>query len=224
MDISFFKKIKFPLIFLTKLSKKLENNKDFISDEKLFYFMKFFFRFNHFYLIDLEIISLFKFIKNTHPKTYKFIKSHDKLLNITTSNFRKLFDYKDRVGDFINKDIDYQINFWEQKLDRLIAINDSTFGDGFILKLIVEETENINYVNEIINRFILIKKLLGHKFFIKNNIILFTVEEFMNLDFQIKVRLFMKFYIKCKFILNKDITNLKNLKKSWEFLKFIYKY
>lgn len=223
MDISFFKKIKFPIIFLTKLSKKLEENNDFIDDEKLFYFMKYFFRLYHYYLIDLKIINLFKSIKDSHPKTYKFINSHDKLLNVTIINFRKLLNYRDTVSNkFINQDISKQIQYWEHKLKKLIAINDATFGDGFILKIILNDEENINYVNEIINRFILIKKLLGTKFFQKNKIILFTLENFNKFDYQIKVRIFMKFYVKCKFILEENIDNLKNTKNSWELLKFFY--
>ena len=223
MDLSFFKKIKYPIIFLTKLSKKIEENKEIINDEKLFYFIKFFFRFNHFNLIDLKIVSIFKSIKISHPKTYKFINSHDKLLNLTTTNFRDLLVYKDKVSKrFLNSNIDYQINFWEEKLKKLIAINDSTFGDGFIIKIILQSDENTYYVNEMVNRLILMKKLLGSNFFKKNKIILFTYFDFMNFDYQIKVKIFMKFYVKCKFILNEDITKLKNLKKSWNFLKYIY--
>jgi len=224
MDLSFFKKIKYPIIFLKKLSKKLEINKDLIEDEKLFYFMKFFFRFNHFYLIDLKIISIFKSIKNSHPKSYKFINSNDKLLNLTTNNFRKLLDYKDRVNiRFIKNTIDYQINFWEDKLKLLNSINDSTFGDGFIIKVILQNDENIHYVNEMVNRLFLMKKLLGSNFFRKNKIVLFTYSDFMNFDYQIKVKIFMRFFVKCKFIINEDITNLKKAKKSWDLLKYFYK-
>lgn len=226
MDLTFYKKIKFPIIFLTKLSEKIKENLNIINDEKLFYLIKFFFKFNHFYLIDLKLCKLFNSIINSHPKSFKFINSHDILLNLTVSNFRKLFDYRDRVGyKFIDKDIEYQISFWEDKIKILNAINDCSFSnDSFIIKLMTLNTDNIHYTKEIINRLILIKKLLGNKFFKKNKIILFTLEDFNNLDYQNKVKLFMKFFIKCKHIINTDIYILKETKNYWDLLKFMYRF
>ncbi|ADO67356.1 hypothetical protein crov322 [Cafeteria roenbergensis virus] len=222
MDLSFFKKIKFPVIFLTQLSTKLKNNENLIIDNKLLYFLKYFYRFYHYNLIDLQISCLFKSIKITHPKSYKFLIQQDKLLSLTVSSLRKLFNYKNRVSSkFINKHIIDQINFWEDKLIKLNAINDCNFGDGFHLQLILQKN-NYYYINELVQRFILIKKLLGNKFFKKNSILLFTIDDFLDLEYKIKITLFIKFFTKCKHILTEDINNLKETNKYIEILKHIY--
>jgi hypothetical protein len=221
MDLSFYKNIKYPLIFLSKLVTHVNKNND-ITDEFLFYTMKYFLRFYHPKIYQYNIIRLFSDFKEKYNKTYVLIHSHQKLLEINIKNFTELLEYRDRIRPFIMRmTLENQIKYWKGKLKKLEAINDSTNGEGFFMKLISNENNKI-YQDELINRLILIKKLFGYKFFKSNNIVLFTIEDFNNFDVQIRNKIYLKLIIKLRNILKIDIQNLTKTLNSWNLIKYIY--
>ena len=193
-----------------------------LNDEFIFYFMKYFLRIFHSYLIDIDILKLFKLIKKTHPKTYKLIESHQEFLNINIRNLKKLLEYKKRVPDSIMKrSLKNQIEYWDNKSKMLEGINDSTFGEGFMIKLLNNE-KNEMYQRELINRLVLIKELFGLEFFTLNEIVVFTFKDFEMFDYQIRSKIYLKLILKLRFILKNNIKILKKTDKSLELIKYLY--
>lgn len=222
MDLSFYKNIKYPLCFLYNINNYVNKNKNKISDEMFFYTIKYFLRFFHPKLISYNILPLFKDNKDTHNKTFILVKSHQELLKLNIINFTELLKYKNRVlKNIIKMKLEKQIQYWKNKLQKLEAINDSSFGEGFFLK-IIQNDKNESYQNELLNRIILIKKLFGCSFFFKNKISLFTVESFYSFDNQIKNKIFLKLIIKLRNILKNDIELLTKTLNSWNLIKYIY--
>ena len=222
MDLSFYKNIKYPLCFLYNINNYVNKNKDKISDEMFFYTIKYFLRFFHPKLINYNILPLFKDNKDTHNKTFVLVKSHQELLKLNINNFTKLLEYRDRVPkNIIKMKLEKQIEYWKNKLEKLEAINDSSFGEGFFIK-VIQNDDNLAYQNELLNRIILIKKLFGYRFFKNNKISLFTVEDFFSFDNQIKNKIFLKLIIKLRDIIKTDTQHLIKTLNSWNLIKYIY--
>lgn len=257
MDLTFYKKIKYPLCFLFNLVNYLKkykyipnkinnNNYDIsksiiydivnkitntevkqteITDELLFYTIKYFLRIFHPKIANYNILKLFYSLKNKYNKTFILIKSHQKLIKINTNNFNKYLEYQkktNKINKYICKmTLEKQINYWKNKLKILNSINDSTYGDGFFIKIIMD-TNNKFYDQELFNRFILIKNTFGIKFFKHNNISLFTVYDYHTFDDNTKKHIYMLLFKNIKQILTNDIQFLINTLEHWNLIKHIY--
>lgn len=227
MDLSCYGKIKYPLVFLSNLKILMENqqnsDKEKITDEKAFYLVKYFLRFYHFKIKECDISQLFVNFNKIFPKTTNLIASHQRVISILIKDFENIKSYHDKVGDkFIDKKIDDQILFWQNKLDILHAINETTFGEGYMIRLINMPHKNEHYQKETINRLIQIKKLLGLKFFIKNKIELFTIKDFENFSHIIQAKIYLHLFIKIKNIIQTDINKLQSLNSSLKLFRYLY--
>ena len=128
--------------------------------------------------------------------------------------------------------LDNNINYWQNKYVKINAINDSSFGNGFHLRILSDsgvkvlkqnfmesETEQIiktttfNYTNEMINRLCDIKEVLGTSFFSKNNIKMFTIELFKGLNYELQKKIYWKMFMKIMSVIKKDLDNLIECKK-----------
>ena len=202
------------------------NNYDFnglkLDDKFTFYFMKYFLRVFHSYLVDVNLLKLFRPIKKSHNRTYSLVETHQALLKKNIYNLKKLLEYKNRVcKNVINMSLENQIKYWEKKSVMLEAINDSSFGEGFMIRLL-QNYQSIIFQKELIERLILIKKLFGLEFLKLNNIVLFTLEQFETFDFKIRGKIYLKFILKLRFILKNDIKILKKTNRSLELIKYLY--
>lgn len=212
---------------IIKSQLDINSNKVDLNDQFLFYVLKYFFKFYYLKLIDCDILKLFEKIKDSHSKSYSLIKLHQQLLKSQCENMIKLDLYIKRVKNLddpklSSKSLDENIDYLKLKLELLNGINDSTFGDGFFFKLLQLENKNLIYEKEIINRLILVKKLLGSNFFKNNNIDLITLNDFLLLDYKDQNKFYFKFFKNIKLILENDIKMLLKTKKIINLLKYIY--
>ena len=212
---------------IIKSKLDINSNKVDLNDQFLFYVLKYFFKFYYLKLIDCDILKLFEKIKDSHSKSYSLIKLHQQLLKSQCENMIKLDLYIKRVKNLddlklSSKSLDENIDYLKLKLELFNGINDSTFGDGFFFKLLQLENKNLMYEKEVINRLILVKKLLGSNFFKNNNIDLITLNDFLMLDYKDQNKFYFKLFKNIKLILENDIKMLLKTKKIINLLKYIY--
>jgi hypothetical protein len=215
------KTLKYPLVFLSTLVKK----KDKIDDEKFRLVFVKLITYQQDYFIDLNIVPLFSIIKNSHPETWKIVKTYQKVLKQNLLNFEGIRKYRKFVSKrFFNLSLEKQIKKWEEKLSLIKALDDSTFptGDTFSIKLLLLENGNQELVDEMILRLAKFKEILSHSYFIKQKIVLFTTEEFEKFTWKEKTTLFLKFFQKIKKKIQEKIDLLKKTKNYLDILNEIY--
>lgn len=247
MDLIIYSKIKYPLIFLDKLSKQD------ISDNLMFMTIKYFFRFHHNKIQDLKIIKLFdKLDKEKYKKTIAMIVAHDYLLEENVINFTNIRKYAGKIPKkLLYSSIENNIKYWENKLIKINAINDSSFGEGFHLKVLGDiknepkkskkssknicydyseeiilkkaNKKNLNtYTNEMIERMYNIKNILGTSFFRKHKIILFSKYFYIDIEYKNQIKIYFKFILKVLEIIKSYIADLKKLKHYRDLLLKLY--
>jgi len=171
------------------------------------------------YFLDLDLAPLFFEIKLTHPQTWKIVKVYQKVLKLNLANFEKMRNYKNNVANRIfNLSLANQILYWNKKLNYIKALDDASFGDSFSIKMLTHDKKNYIYENEIINRLIKVKSILGIKFFTKNNIILFLLNDFLNFTWTDKTKIYFKLI---KTIKNKIIEIINLLKNTETYLNIL---
>jgi len=215
------KKLKYPLVFLSRLVKK----KDKISDEKFRLVFVKLITFQQDYFLDLNIVPLFTIIKQSHPETWRIVKTYQKVLKQNLNNFKEMRKYRDKVHSrFFKLSLEKQIKKWQDKLNIIKAVDDSSFptGDTFSIKLLVMEKGNEELVMEMILRLKKLMEILSHSYFIKQKIILFTVEEFEKYSWKEQTVLFLKFFQKIKKKIQEKIDLLSKTKNYLDILNEIY--
>ena len=215
------KKLKYPLVFLSTLVKK----KDKISDEKFRLVFVKLITFQQDYFLDLNIVPLFTIIKQSHPETWRIVKTYQKVLKQNLINFKEMRKYREKVNSrFFKLSLENQIKKWQDKLNLIKAVDDSSFptGDTFSIKLLVMEKGNEELVMEMILRLKKLMEILSHSYFIKQKIILFTVEEFEKYSWKEQTVLFLKFFQKIKKKIQEKIDLLSKTKNYLDILNEIY--
>ena len=229
MDLSVYKKVKYPLVFLKRLSEQEIN-------EKLMYeTLKYFLRFYQQKLYGYKIGDLFDNMDDKYKKVKLLANGYDMLYNENMKYFLKLEKYGKKINRrLLYSSLDNNINYWQNKYVKINAINDSSFGNGFHLRILsdsgkvlknikeniveseteqVIKTKNYNYTNEMINRLCDIKEVLGTSFFSKNDIKMFTIKLFESLDYELQKKIYLKMFVKIMNVIKKDLDNLIECKK-----------
>lgn len=213
------KTIKYPLVFFYNKIK----NKSKISDEQFRLLFVKVITYHQDYFLDLNIVPLFLEIKDSHPQTWKIVKVYQKVLRINIENFKLMRKYRETVNKkLFNSSIENQINVWNKKLDKIKSLDDSSYGECFSIKMLLHNNENKIYENEMILRLIKIKDILGLRFFIKNNIILFYYDDFLNFNWSNKTKIYFKLIKNIKNKLNEIIKLLNKTKNYLNILNEIY--
>lgn len=213
------KLIKYPLVYFLKKIK--EKSKITDNDFRLL-FVKII-TYHQDYFLDLNIVPLFTELKQSHPQTWKIIKVYQKVIKNNLENFKNIRIYRNKISKRVFKmSLENQILNWENKYNKILALDDSSFGSSFSLRILLHNKNNLIYENEMIHRLIKIKKILGFNFFKNNNIVLFYLDDFLNFSWNIKTKIFFKLFKKVKSILKEDIHLLKKTKNYLSILNEIY--
>ena len=218
-NLSSFNNIKFPIIFLAKIVHLVKQNTE--QENIIRLVLKFFFKFFHPYIINLNILKMFKKTRNTHYRIYTLIDSYQNLLRINKTNVLALKNYSIRYKNLVNKPVEKQIFYWKKKLNIINAINDATFDDGFFFKLI-ENNNSIIYREELLHRIHLISNTVNLSFFKTNDIMIFSIATFETCDTNLQNKIYLKLIKKINNIIKDDLILLEKYKKSSDLFKYVF--
>lgn len=184
-------KIKFPLTFFYLLvkNKSLFNDKQFI---KIFIKM---ITLHQDYYIKFNIVQLFIPIKNTHPNSWKMIKLYQKIIDTNIINFNNIKKYSLKTNKrLFFLPLHKQLSYWQDKLTIINYLDDNSYGNSFSILLSEIQQPHPDILIQIIDRLYKLKTTLGTSFFKKEQILLFTIEDFYSLPWQEQKIIFFKFF------------------------------
>lgn len=181
-----FKNTKFPILLLYIIVKR-----DVINDDELKIVVRFFFKYHGELLLTNNIRLMFN--NKKHSETLKCI---DKFYSILDKLYKILpFIVKVKKAmpiKFLRLTcLDKQISFIKSSITLILSTFDANKGFySFISRLKLGYNKNsYNIFNEqMIERLLYLKNLLKIKFFKQNKIILFTLDNFNDLDFEDRVK------------------------------------
>jgi len=205
LDYNIYKRIKNPYIFLLNLGKI-----DYLSDDILYDLIKINLRY---FSEKMYKIKLMKIFKNIYEKSrsIKLVASMQIYLELKYKSLKNYKKYRLEYNYIKNNNLNYNLNYWNNKLIKLKYINDSSYGDGYHLKILCLNESNKIIENEILNRLILISRLVGLKFYKVNNITIFSVEDFKMLNYEIKKKIYFGLLRKISQIINNNIEIINKL-------------